>query len=235
MHSALGALTVTACTALICLGPGTQNSDAQQMNAVTGGYFPRQLVRGETTILHMALPRNNPPVQSVEMTPSAGITVTGMTSRDLGQGSTWWDFTITVAKDAAPGPRTFVAVRQTGRTAPVTLMIPDHVPNISNLRILSAQTNQPTIELQFAASDQGGTFGDAPYVWFSLACPPGKPESGVVYGKLENAAMRASIPNPRLAPHAGAPDEGNHCDLQLRTTDSSGIDSNTVSTAFDLK
>jgi hypothetical protein len=179
--------------------------------------------------------RNNP-VLSIEITPSAGVTVTGMTSRDLYQGSLWWEFTIDVARDAAPGPRTLVAVQQRGRTAPVTLMIPDHLPAISNLTVLSAQTSQPMIDLQFAARNPGGMFGDSPYVWFMLACGPGQPEAGVVRGKLGNAIIRASIPNPRTpAGRAGGPAAGNHCDLQLRATDASGIDSNTITTTFDFR
>jgi hypothetical protein len=129
-----------------------------------------------------ALGRNNP-VQSIDITPSTGITVSDMKSRDLNQGSVWWEFTVTVAKDAAPGPRTLVAVQQTGRTAPVTVLVPDHVPNISNLRVVSAQANQPMIDLQLTATNQGGTFGGTPKVWFLLGCGPGQPEAGIVRGR----------------------------------------------------
>jgi hypothetical protein len=88
---------------------------------------------GQSTSVHVALARNNP-VQSIEITPSTGIAVSDLKFRDLNQGSVWWEFTVTVARDAAPGPRALVAVQQNGRTAPVSLLIPDHVPNISNLR-----------------------------------------------------------------------------------------------------
>jgi hypothetical protein len=234
MRSKLRTLTVTACAACACLRAGALIADAQSTNGVIGSYYPTQLVPGQTNVLHVALVRNNP-VRSIEITPSAGITVTGTTSRDLNQGSIWWEFTIDVAKDAAAGPRTLVAVQETGRTAPVTLMIPNHVPVISNLRVLSAQMNQPMIDVQFAVSDSGGAFGDSPYVWFTLGCGPGKTQAGVVWGKMDNATMHASIPNPRpLAGRAGAAAAGNHCDLQLRTTDASGIDSNTITSAFDF-
>jgi len=85
-------------------------------------------------------------VQSLEITPSQGIKVTKTTSRDLNQGSVWWEFTIEVAKDAAPGSRTLVAVQQNGRTAPVTLAIPAHVPSISNLKVVSAKPTQEMIK-----------------------------------------------------------------------------------------
>jgi len=225
---------VRACVALALLG-STRITFAQQMPGVIGSVYPTQLIPGQTTVLHVALGRNNP-VQSIEITPSAGITVTDTKFRDLNQGSVWWEFTITVAKDAAPGSRTLVAVQQTGRTAPVTLLVPDHVPSISNLRVNSPQANQPVADLQFVATDQGGSFSQSPPVWFLLSCGPGQPEAGIVRGKFESGTLRASIPNPRtLAGHAGAPATGSHCDLQLRATDSSGIDSNTLTTVFDFK
>jgi hypothetical protein len=221
--------------ALACLGGAARESRAQQVPGVIGSYYPTQLIPGQANVLHVALARNNP-VQSIEITPSAGITVTRMNFRDLNQGSIWWEFTVNVARDAAPGPRTLVAVQQTGRTAPVTLTIPDHVPNVSNLRVLSALAGQPAVDLQLDAGGQGGAFGETPYVWFLLSCGPGQPEAGIVRGRLGNGTIRVSIPNPRtLAGHAGAPAAGNRCDLQVRATDTSGTDSNSVSTTFDFK
>lgn len=234
MGITLRAAAITAC-ALSILGLGAQISGAQATDGVIGSYFPTQLVPGQTNVLHVAVGRNNP-VRSIEITPSAGITVTGTTFRDLNQGSTWWQFTINVAQDAAPGPRALAVIRQTGRTAPARLMIPAHVPNISNLRVVSAQKNQPMIDVQFAVSNRDGTFGASPYVWFVLACGPSQPQTGVVWGTLVNGTVRASIPNPRAqAAQAGARAAGDHCDLELRATDSSGTDSNTITTAFDFK
>ena len=226
--------TLSALSLLACVGIA-HIAQAQQQQGVIGSVYPTQLMPGQSTVLHVALGRNNP-VQSIDITPSTGITVSDMKFRDLNQGSVWWEFTVTVAKDAASGPRTLVAVQQTGRTAPVTLLVPDHVPNISNLRVVSAQANQTMVDLQLTASNQGGAFGSSPLVWFLLACGPGQPEAGIVRGKFDNAIIRASIPNPRtLAGHAGAPATGNRCDLQVRATDSSGIDSNMLTTTIDFK
>jgi hypothetical protein len=48
--------------------------------------------------------------------------------------------------------------------------------------------------------------------------------------------IRASIPNPKtLKVRAGAPASGPHCSLDVRATDSSGVDSNTTTTMFDFK
>jgi hypothetical protein len=224
-----------ACAGLAVLGASSPVAHAQQMPGVIGSTYPTQLIPGQTTVLHLALGRNNP-VQSIDITPSTGITVTGVKARDLNQGAVWWEFTVAVANDAAPGPRTLVAVQQSGRTAPVTLLIPDHVPTISNLRVISAQANQPRVDLQLTATDPGGSVGQSPFVWFLLSCGSGQPEAGVVRGRFESGTLRVSIPNPRsLAGHPGAPATGDHCDLQLRATDSSGIDSNTLTTTFDFK
>ena len=228
-------ITVSGALACVVLIAITQISYAQQVPGVIGSVYPTQLMPGQSTSVHVALARNNP-VRSIEITPSTGVTVSDLKSRDLNQGSVWWEFTVAVAKDAAPGPRTLVAVQQNGRTAPVQLLIPDHVPNVSNLRVVSAQASQPMVDLQLTATNQGGTFGGTPKVWFLLACGPGQPEAGIVRGKFDNGTMRASIPNPRtLQEHAGAPATGNHCDLQLRATDTSGIDSNMLMTTFDFK
>jgi len=221
-----------ACVALIGVA---QISYAQQVPGVIGSVYPTQLMPGQGTVVHVALARNNP-VQSIEITPSTGVTVSDMKSRDLNQGSVWWEFTVTGAKDASPGPRALVAVQQNGRTAPVTLLIPDHVPSVSNLRVVSAQVSQPMVDLQLTTTNQSGTFGGTPKVWFLLGCGPGQPEAGIVRGKFDNGTIRASIPNPRtLQEHAGAPATGNRCDLQVRATDTSGIDSNVLTTTFDFK
>lgn len=228
-------LIVRACIAVALLGGLAQSAHAQPVAGVIGSLYPTQLVRGQANVVHLALGRNNP-VQSIEITPSAGITVSDMQFRDLNQGSVWWEFTVTVARNAAPGPRTLVAVQQSGRTAPVNVLIPDHAPMISGLQVVSAQTSQPMVDLQMSAVDQGGAFSTSPSVWFLLACGPGQPEAGIVRGKFGNGTINASIPNPRtLAGHAGAPATGNHCNLQVRASDSSSVDSNTLMTTFDFK
>jgi hypothetical protein len=117
-------------------------------------------------------------------------------------------------------------------------MIPSHVPRISELQILSAQSNQPTLDLQFAAVDGSADLGDSPYVWFMIGCD-GEPLVGVVNGKVDardkgNGVVRALVPNPRRPTGGGTPATGK-CDLQVRVSDSSGIDSNTLKTTVDFK
>ena len=96
--------------------------------------------------------RNNK-VTAVQISPNTGVTIGTMTSREPTEGVVWWAIPITVAKDAAPGPRSLVAVASEGPTAPWTLVIPAHTPSISDIKVLSAQVSQPAMEFQFTAAD----------------------------------------------------------------------------------
>ena len=223
-------------TLLACLGPGVHFGEAQQIRIE--GVFPRQLPRGQTTLVNVAVPSQDM-IQAVEISPSAEINVSSIKQGQNFQGAlTWSELSIDVAKDAAPGDRTLVLLLPMGRTTTVTITIPGHVPSISEIRILSAQSNQPTLELQFAAVDGSADLGDSPYVWFTIACG-GEPLLGVVHGTVTardkgNGAVRASVPNPRTPAGGGAPANGK-CDLQVRVADSGGIESNTLKTTVDFK
>jgi hypothetical protein len=236
MDSGTRFFRVIALTFLACLGPGVHFSEAQQIRIES--FFPRQLPPGQATIISVAVPSRDA-VQAAEISPSAGVKVSGIKLGQNIQGTlTWSELTIDVASEAAPGDRALVLVMPTGRTAPVTIMIPSHVPRISELRILSAQANQPTLELQFAAVDRSADLGDSPYVWFTIGCD-GDPLVGVINGKVNardkgNGVVHATIPNPRTPTGGGTPATG-ECDLQVRVSDSGGIDSNTLQATVDFK
>jgi len=181
--------------------------------------FPNQLVRGQANIVHVAI-QSVATFTGAEVSPSAGVTVTGVNNYkkpELSQNVAWWDVTIMIANDAASGPRSLVLLAPMGRTAPATVVIPNHVPVISDLRIVSAQANRSTVDVQFAAADPGSDLGDLPYVWFTIRCG-GEPTVGVVKGKTAGGLVRASIPRPAAAA----------CDLELRASDKQKIDSNTL-------
>ena len=169
------------------------------------------------------------------LVPAAGITVKNIAkSTDVREGSLFWDVTIDVAPDAAPGNRTIVAVNPNGRTAPRPISVFARVPAISNPKIVSAAVNQPTVQLQFAMTETPNEIGDSPLVWFFLGCG-GEPESGVVKGKLANGTVTAAIPNPRTQLKPFSPPPNAHCDLEFRASDSKRADSNTIKTTVDFK
>ena len=62
---------------------------------------------------------------------------------------------------------------------------------------------------------------------------------GVVHGKVtlrdkNNGVIRASVPNLPI-PAGGATAANGKCDLQVRVTDSGGIESNTLKTTIDFR
>src|SRR5213594_1329889 len=105
-------------TLLVCLGPAVDSSEAQQIRIE--GVFPRQVPRGQATVINVAIPSRDA-IQSAEISPPAGVKVSGIKPGRNFQGAlTWSELTIDVAKDAAPGDRTLVLLLPMGRTSPVT-------------------------------------------------------------------------------------------------------------------
>jgi hypothetical protein len=223
MRSSVG----IAAACLVALGAGVQPGEAQQLRIESA--FPRQLPPGQTTVIHVAISSRDA-IQAAEISPAQGLRVSRIQQRESAQGTlTWSELTIEAAPDAAPGTRALVLVLPppAGRTAPLPLTVPTHAPGVADLRVLSASSKQATLELQLAASDASGDLGELPYVWFSLGCGR-EPLVGVVRGRVTpqgagNGLVRASLPGAR-APAGGT------CDLQVRLTDSAGIESNTLKT-----
>ena len=239
MYSGFRSVIVIGFTFLACLGPGAHVSAAQQPQQQPvniDSFFPKQLPRGQSTVISVAVPGRVMP-QGAEISPAAGVTVSGIKQGGSGQGALgWWEVTVNVANDAPPGNRTLTLVLPMGRTNPMAVTIASHAPSISALSVVSAQSSQPTVDLQFTAADPSADLGDLPYVWFTLGCGAGEHEQGVVRGKVSGGGVvRASIPNPRTQKGPGAPAAGNRCDLQVRASDSNGIESNTLKTTVEFR
>jgi hypothetical protein len=225
---AIVGVLVSLLSVVSVLGQGAQRPQAIET------VYPRHAARGQTTVINVAIVSKDE-VQSAEISPSTGVTVSGIkgSSSETEQAIGWWEITLDVAKDAAPGDRSLVLVMRMGRTVPATISVPTHVPTISDLRIAPPQSNQPTVELQLAAADAAGDLGDSPYVWFTAGCG-GEPLVGAVRGTVSAGLVRAVLPNVRKAAGGGTPAAGK-CDLQVRVTDSLGIDSNTLKTTVEFR
>jgi hypothetical protein len=236
METARFLINAASVIAIILLTMGRSPLHAQQMRIE--GVFPRQLPRGQVTLINVAVPSRDE-IQAVQIVPSAGVKVSSIKRGQNFQGAmTWSELTIEVAQEAEPGDRTLEIVLPMGRTAPATIRIPSHVPKISELRVLSAQSNPPSLEVQFSAVDVSADLGESPYVWFMVGCK-GDLLPGVVHGKLtardiESGVVRVSVPN-RSTLAGGSVPPHDICDLQVRLTDLGGIESNTLKTAIDVR
>jgi len=198
MYSGTRRFIVSACTAVVCLGPAAPFIDAQTLLGVIESYYPTQAPVGQTTVLNVAMGggRANP-ITSIEITPSTGITIGAMKASEPSEGVVWFEIPITVAKDAPAVPQ--------------------------------------TVDFQFAAADTGGSIGDKPHVYFTVGCGNTEPTAGMVNGKVTGNVVRASIPNPHTHPKVGAPPPGNRCDLEVRASDATMVDSNTLKTTVEFK
>lgn len=205
---------------VLSLGPFIRSTEAQVR---VEGVFPRQLPRGQETVVNVAV-QNQDKIQAVEVSPSPGVSVSGIKAGENFQGAyAWSELRITVAADATPGQRTMVLVLPSGRTVPITIIIPAHVPVISDLRGLSAQSSPLGLDLEFSAVDRSDDIGDSPYVWFMLICGSDI-VPGIVHGKVTGRDKGAAVIHATVP---GATVKGK-CDLQVRVADSGGIESNTL-------
>jgi hypothetical protein len=216
--------------ALICFGPAASFA---QGPPVIEGFYPQQLVPGQTTVIHMGI-NGRQQVTGLEFTPADGIVVKNIATNDTRQNQGWWDVTLEVAKSATPGSRTMVATGPMLRTSPRAIAVPAQVPTISDLKVVSAAVNGPTLEFQFAIAETPNVIGDAPGVYYMLHCG-GEPEVGLARGKFANGVVRVTIPNPRTQQKPGADPLKNQCDLEVRASDSKQADSNTLKSPVEFK
>lgn len=186
--------------------------------------YPRYAPRGQTTVINVAVP-SPAMVQSAEISPPAGVTVSGIKGSGSGseQNIGWWEVTLDIAPDAAAGDRSLVLVLPTNRTAPVPIAISTHAPGISDLRVEPPQANQPSAEFRLNVADAANDLGDSPYLWFTADCG-GEPIAGAVRSKVNAGVIRAPVPD------LGA----EKCDVQVRITDAIGIESKTLKTTAML-
>ena len=77
---------------------------AQQPQVRIETVYPPHVERGRTTVINVAVPSRDT-VQAAEISPSTGVTVSGLkgASSETEQAIGWWEITLDVAKDAAPG------------------------------------------------------------------------------------------------------------------------------------
>src|SRR6266850_8346165 len=75
MYSGTRSRRVIGFTFLVCLASGVNSSEAQQIRIE--GAFPRQLPRGQATVINVAVPSRDA-IQAAEISPPAGVKVSGI-------------------------------------------------------------------------------------------------------------------------------------------------------------
>jgi len=206
-----------------------QGTQAPQVRVET--VYPRHVARGQATVINVAVPSRDV-VLAAEIAPANGVTVAAVkgTSSESEQAIGWWEITVNVAKDAPPGDRALTLVMKMGRAAPTTVTVATHLPSISDLKVVPPQSNGPTFEVVLTAADSARDLGEAPYVWFMADCGD-EPIAGAVRGKVNAGVVRAVLPHLLRAEGRSA---AGKCGLQVRLTDSVGIESNTLKSAIEF-
>jgi hypothetical protein len=166
MYSGIRCFAAIGLLVVAFAGPGAPVSAAQQPQQLPvniDNYFPKQLPRGQSTIISVTVPGRVMP-ESAEFSPAAGITVAGIKAAGGGQGAVgWWEISVNVANDAAPGPRALTLVLPMGRrTNPFKFTVANHGLMISQLTAAAAQANRPTVDLQFTVADAANDLGESP-------------------------------------------------------------------------
>lgn len=231
MNRDLFAVVAIAISVVTTVGVGAQG--VQPPSIRIEGMYPRFAPRGRATVINVAVPSAEA-VRGAEITPATGVTVSDIHGSGSGseQNVGWWEVTVDVSKDAAPGDRALVLVLPGARTMPVTFSVSSHAPAISDLRIGPA-SKPSTLELQLSVTDASGDLGESPYVWFMADCG-GDPIAGALRAKVSGGIVRTTLPNVRKAAHDGISGVGK-CELRVRLTDSTGIESNSLTTTVEFR
>jgi len=184
-------------------------------------YFsPKQLIRGQQTSVTVRVPKKAI-VTGAEVSPPEGVTVVNVKPLDQQptDGMKRWTVTFEVDGAAAPGER-FVALNTSlGATAAQEVLLPPHVPILSDFKVLRAEREPLGIDFSVVVTDAEGDLGDKPSIKISLWCGG--------YGLMSTAWPTVS-PEGLMQVSVGDPvtnvKEGAVCDLELTVPDEKGYE-----------
>ncbi|HEX4900903.1 MAG TPA: hypothetical protein VFV61_10245 [Pyrinomonadaceae bacterium] len=128
-----GALMLVLCMTL-------QLSAQEAGKASVSFFYPAQLARGQTT--RVTVDGNFDSIQAVELTPAEGVTIQKIEPDATYEGrkpQKRWHVEFLVAADAKPGERSVVFVTPQGPTPPRKVLLPSHVPVLSNFKALTVE------------------------------------------------------------------------------------------------
>ena len=143
-------------------------------------FYPSQVQRGEATEITVR-GKHFDTIQSVEITPPEGISVREIKEKQKGKA---WTVVLVAGPDAQPGERSVVLVTPQGRPAAQAIRIPDNVPQIKEITVLSTKRSGGAVEFEANVLDEAGDLGPNPYLTVVLLCRNIyvlRPGSGPVY------------------------------------------------------
>ncbi|MGQ0763049.1 MAG: hypothetical protein ACT4OT_13690 [Acidobacteriota bacterium] len=193
-------------------------------------YSERQLLRGKATEIIITA-RNFEAIQSVEIMPSGGVTAGEAKALDVKpeeqrRGLKRWSVLLTVEASAAPGERKIALVTPQGRTKDETIRIASHLPQISNLKVLSKKPANAEVVFSVDVNDEAGDIGSQTKVSAMLFCAEAGFGTAVTgpAAKIEKKGTQKSVVHGRIS------EDGSRaigaCDLDVSVVDDAGVKSN---------
>ncbi|MBZ5535629.1 MAG: hypothetical protein LAO31_06705 [Acidobacteriia bacterium] len=135
---------------------------AEKIDVQFSDYSDLQVIRGQTAEFKCF--GKNLQVKSVEVSPAEGVSIKEVKEstvdpddrRQQGEGMKVWSVRIFAELKAQPGKRSIIVITPEGRSTPKIMYIPHHVPRISNLTVLSAESVDIRMKIRFSVFDPLG-------------------------------------------------------------------------------
>ena len=134
-------------------------------------FSPAQLTRGQSTEVTVRLPEKAE-VTGAEVRPPDGVTVASIAALDeeAYQGRRRWLIVFEVDKTAEPGEREVALTTSLGPTAAQKVVLPPHVPVLSDFKLVSATMRPLKVEFSFILTDAEGDLRSSPSLSSRMRC-----------------------------------------------------------------
>jgi len=182
-------------------------------------------------------------VKAVEITPAEGVVVQEVREaapapddrRQQEQGIRVWSIVLVTEPTAQPGERSVTVITVDGRSTPQPIRVVTHVPRISELKVLRAQSDGSQVQFMLSISNEAGdvdleSVDGRAYVFCSdgaFGLSLGAPDKVVKQdSKTSTIWITNGLPGTTVR---------GSCTLSVYIKDKSGIQSTTLKTAVDFK
>jgi len=182
-------------------------------------------------------------VKSAEITPAEEVVVQEVREttpapddrRQQEKGVRVWSIILSVEPTAQPGERSMVVVTADGPSTPQSILVVTHIPRISELKVLRAQSDGAQVQFMFTIYDDAGdvdlsSIAGRAYVFCSngaFGLSLGPPDKVVTKdSKTSTVWISNGLPGTMVS---GA------CSLEVYIQDKSGIQSLTLKAPLDFK